>query len=1113
MKQFKHKTLLARASMMLLAMLCFLGGARAQDLFSEDFEGGAMPTGWTIDGPGTWSVGTGDYSTSTGAGQGSYNALIKHSTTGNVTKLITPEIDLSTVTSAELSFMHIQRSWSGDIDNLRVYYRSSSTGDWTQIAEYTDAVSSWTTEENILLPSLSSTYQIAFEMTDKYGYGVGIDDIKIVQGASCPKPINLNATTDGSTATVAWIGSAEKYNIEINGTVIENVENPYTFNVEPATTYTVKVQASCGEGETSEWSNPFSFKTPCLPEDMCSITLALTDSYSDGWNGGKMEVVDATTGEIYGTYTIESGGSATYELPLCPGTVVNFVYTAGSYGTENGWVIYDPAGEVITEAEGCNNGCAHDNGVQATYTMDCSGCFKPSNLTETNVSFTSATLSWNGNNDSYVLQYRPWNPAGDDIITTGTLTTYTVDLSQYEGTGSVAIRHYDISDMFQLIVDNIEVTNAAGTVVYSQDFEDCGGNMPAEFSNMDLDGDGYMWEIASSPSSNVDGTYGIVSASYDNNAGALTPDNWLILSGIEMGGQMTFQARGQDPQYAAENFAIYVSTENSIVEVPVTATTYNATNLTPNTPYAWQVKGICGDEETSYASSFFKTKDDMLVFATEGSWNDVSNWQDAEGNTASALPTNDKNVRIDAAATVPANAIALAKKVTLGTNGSITIKDGGQLKQGSATLRVTLEKEVTGYGEDNGNFSLIASPFTGVTLIGNDNPTWSHVLNLDQGDYDFYGFESTEDLEWMNYKADENRNFAPFVAGSNYGLVSGSGYLCANAEDNTLEFIGTASLSINSTITAEVTYATTSEDPFNGWKLIGNPFTCNGYITYSGDATFYKMNAAGDGFEAYEDGVELAPGEGAFMKVSASGTITYSSEAPEGFASTSTTAAGILPLLPSHGETTNQDANLSEEIVNITFAKEGYATYYNSEKDVMLTAGMKAHVVTDGSTNLTYAEVADGDTDGNVVPAGTAVLLQVEAAESDQTLPVYLVTPSAAAYAGTNLLFGSDEEKETTGGEKYYKLTYNNDNDKFGWYWGAANGAAFTSPAHKAWLALPASSAPFLGLPGWEDTTGIVPVGVNPEDGEWYTLQGLKIGKKPTTAGVYIHNGRKVLIP
>ena len=112
-------------------------------------------------------------------------------------------------------------------------------------------------------------------------------------------------------------------------------------------------------------------------------------------------------------------------------------------------------------------------------------------------------------------------------------------------------------------------------------------------------------------------------------------------------------------------------------------------------------------------------------------------------------------------------------------------------------------------------------------------------------------------------------------------------------------------------------------------------------------------------------------------------------------------------------------------------------------------------------------------------------------------------------------MFGSDEETttDTEGAVKYYKLTYSNNNDKFGWYWGAANGGAFTSPAHKAWLALPASSArSFLGLPDWQDATGIAPVGIDFENGEWYTLQGLKIGKKPTSAGVYIHNGRKVVV-
>ena len=201
-------------------------------------------------------------------------------------------------------------------------------------------------------------------------------------------------------------------------------------------------------------------------------------------------------------------------------------------------------------------------------------------------------------------------------------------------------------------------------------------------------------------------------------------------------------------------------------------------------------------------------------------------------------------------------------------------------------------------------------------------------------------------------------------------------------------------------------------------------------------------------------------------------------------------------------------------VENILFAKDGYATYYNGIRDVVLPEGMKAHVVTDGSTTLTYNKVADGDTDGNVVPAGTAVLLQVEKAAADHSVSIYLTRPNVAAYTGTNLLYGSDEDNtETFGGAPYYKLTYSNNNDNFGWYYGATNGGVFESPAHKAWLALGSSGAPsFLGLPDW-DTTGIVPVSVNPEDGEWYTLQGMKVGKKPTTTGVYIHNGRKVLIP
>lgn len=56
------------------------------------------------------------------------------------------------------------------------------------------------------------------------------------------------------------------------------------------------------------------------------------------------------------------------------------------------------------------------------------------------------------------------------------------------------------------------------------------------------------------------------------------------------------------------------------------------------------------------------------------------------------------------------------------------------------------------------------------------------------------------------------------------------------------------------------------------------------------------------------------------------------------------------------------------------------------------------------------------------------------------------------------------------------------------------------------------SSAPVFSLDFGDGTTSLGKPQVTSEDGEWYTLQGMKVGKKPTTAGVYIHNGRKVVI-
>lgn len=52
-----------------------------------------------------------------------------------------------------------------------------------------------------------------------------------------------------------------------------------------------------------------------------------------------------------------------------------------------------------------------------------------------------------------------WTPISDDITATGTMTEYSFDLTKFEGVdGFVAIRHYHVTDMFRLNVDDIALT-------------------------------------------------------------------------------------------------------------------------------------------------------------------------------------------------------------------------------------------------------------------------------------------------------------------------------------------------------------------------------------------------------------------------------------------------------------------------------------------------------------------------------------------------------------------------------------------------------------------------------------------------------------------------------
>ena len=176
-----------------------LRDAATNVFFSEGFEGGSMPTGWsTTDSYWKITSGTG-HKDHTGAATGSYNAGYYVGSYDNSDILITPAMDLSSTTSATLNFNFWNTNWSGDINTLNVYYRVDG-GDWNLLYTNGQEVSSWTPVK-VALEGLAANYQIGFECVGKYSYGMGIDDVVVAQNSdwtymnNVTSPLNFTGLT------------------------------------------------------------------------------------------------------------------------------------------------------------------------------------------------------------------------------------------------------------------------------------------------------------------------------------------------------------------------------------------------------------------------------------------------------------------------------------------------------------------------------------------------------------------------------------------------------------------------------------------------------------------------------------------------------------------------------------------------------------------------------------------------------------------------------------------------------------------------------------------------------------------------------------------------------
>lgn len=532
--------------------------------FTEDFEATSGTVAcWSTDGPGNWVIATGDYSASTGSYSGSTNAKIQHSSTGNVTKLITPALDLDGANGAQLVFAHIQRAWSGDQDELRVYYRTSDTTAWNMVAEYTNEISSWTVD-NVMLPA--TTYQVAFEMTDGYGYGVAIDSVVLnsFTGDYCA-PVTALTVDSVSTTNVylSWTSDATNFTVldMADGSVVatSTTTTATVSGLTAGTAYTFGVVVDCG----SSVSDTVTIATMTECENTCQITIAATDGYGDGWDNSTLTI--SQNGVIMGTINMAGQGVSetpifdTFQVTVCSGMPITFSWTSGSnYDDEAGFDIIDGGNAVaytVTDASTLTSGAVF-------YTLNdaCPSCVMPVVSVDA-VTETSVTISWTGNASSYSIYNGSTYVAN---VTTNTYTFSGLTAGTVYTFGVVALCSTDDSSSMATVnatteFDCPDIT----TLPYNYGFEPGLGC----WTTVNGSADGVAWFTTNlAGMSNVAPHGGsMVASSWSWNNSAMHANAWLIspkfvLPTVAAGDSLTFRWWEAANANYADSYSVMIST-------------------------------------------------------------------------------------------------------------------------------------------------------------------------------------------------------------------------------------------------------------------------------------------------------------------------------------------------------------------------------------------------------------------------------------------------------------------------------------------------------------------------------------------------------------------------
>ena len=193
----------------------------------------------------------------------------------------------------------------------------------------------------------------------------------------------------------------------------------------------------------------------------------------------------------------------------------------------------------------------------------------------------------------------------------------------------------------------------------------------------------------------------------------------------------------------------------------------------------------------------------------------------------------------------------------------------------------------------------------------------------------------------------------------------------------------------------------------------------------------------------------------------------------------------------------------SESVVMTNVAFDGsndYDTFVDPEHNLMVPSVLTAFTVKSvGETSVVLSPITDG-----VIPAGVPVLLLSKSVDSDD------IRTSSTEEKGTAK--GGQLKAAPMGGKEVKSIgnIYLLYKDKF---YLSQTGKI---PENGVYLELQAEKSRSRGVLsiGDDGTTGIQQIenGLNLEKNGWYTLDGRRLESAPTRKGLYINNGKKVVI-